>query len=73
MIWAYVVIMAMTTPVTSETTFVVNAPNMAFKNEEDCQTYRELNMLYLFQTRPTPKARAVSQCVPLPFNVDQGA
>ena len=73
MIWAYVVIMAMTTPVTSETTFVVNAPNMAFKNEEDCQTYRELNMLYLFQTRPNPKARAVSQCISLPFNVDQGS
>ena len=47
MIWAYVVIMAMNTPVTSETTFIVDAPNMAFKNEEDCQTYRELNMLYL--------------------------
>ena len=70
MIWAYVVIMAMATPVTSESTFIVDAPNMAFKNEEDCQTYRELNMLYLFQTRPTPTARAVSQCVPLPFNVD---
>jgi len=72
MIWAYIVIMSMSTPVTSETKFVVNAPNMAFKNEEDCQAYREMNMLYLFQTRPNPKAKAVSQCVSLPFNVDKG-
>ena len=69
MIWAYVVILAMTTPVTSETTFVVNAPNMAFKNEEDCQAYREINMLYLFQTKPNPKARAVSQCISLPLGM----
>lgn len=70
MVWAYVVVMAMSTPVTSETEFIVQAPNMAFKNEEDCQKYRELNMLYLFQSRPTPNARAVSQCISLPFNIE---
>ena len=67
MVWAYVVVMAMTTPVTAETEFVVQAPNMAFKSEEECQKFRELNMLYLFQTRPTRKAKAVSHCVSLPF------
>ena len=40
MVWAYVVVMAMSTPVTSETEFVVQAPNMAFKNEEDCQKFK---------------------------------
>ena len=72
MVWAYVVIMAMSTPVTSDTEFIVQAPNMAFKNEEDCQKFRELNMLRLYNSRPSENAKAISKCTSFPFNVDKG-
>ena len=37
MIWVYVVVMTLTTPVTKDNSFIVHSPNMAFKTEEACQ------------------------------------
>jgi len=73
MIWVYIVAMTMTSPVTENNTFIVHAPNMAFKNEKDCQQWREIDMLRLFNTRPDANAKAVSMCISLPFNIDKDA
>lgn len=53
-----------------EVTFSVRAPNMTFTAEEKCQAVRELNMQYLLETKPEPDARFLSQCVGLPFNME---
>ncbi len=73
MIWVYIVAMTMTSPVTEDNTFIVHAPNMAFKHEESCQQWREMDMLRLYNSRPDAKSSAVSLCIALPFNIDKGA
>ena len=71
MIWVYIVAVTLTTPVTTESKFIVSAPNMAFTTESACQSYREFDMLRLLNTRPNKDAKAVSQCFSLPFNINK--
>ena len=72
MVWGYTVVMRMIETTTSEKTFIVFSPNTAFINEESCQQWREVDMLRLYNSRPSENAKAVSQCFPFPFNVDKG-
>ena len=53
MIWVYTVVMMMIEPTTSEKTFIVFSPNTAFTNEESCQQWREVDMLRLYNSRPS--------------------
>ena len=65
MIYVYVVILSMWEdgiPVYS-----VRAPNAVYKTEERCQAVRELNMLYLLETSPSPAAEFRSLCVGMQF------
>lgn len=65
MIYVYVVILSMWedgVPVYS-----VRAPNAVYKTEEKCQAVRELNMLYLLETSPSPTAEFRSLCVGMQF------
>ena len=70
MVWVYVVVMTLTSPVTKDSNFIVHSPNMAIKTEEVCQHWREFDMTRLYKSRPNEGAKAVSLCVPLPFNID---
>ena len=70
MVWVYVVVMTLTSPITKDSNFIVHSPNMAFKTEEVCQHWREFDMTRLYKSRPNEGAKAVSLCVPLPFNID---
>jgi hypothetical protein len=72
MIWVYTVVMMMIEPKTSEKTFIVFSPNTAFISEESCQQWREIDMLRLYNSRPTPDAKAISKCTSFPFTVDKG-
>tara|TARA_R110000787_G_scaffold27119_2_gene75474 strand:+ start:813 stop:1034 length:222 start_codon:yes stop_codon:yes gene_type:complete len=73
MIWIYVVVITLTAPVTPSSSFTVHAPNMAFRTEEACQSWREFDMLRLYNTRPDENAKAVSQCFSMPFNIDKAS
>jgi len=70
MIWVYIVAITLTNPVNIKSSFSIHAPNMAFKTEESCQSWREHDMLRLYKSRPNDSAKAVSQCFSLPFNID---
>ena len=71
MIYVYVVVLMLMKD--GEPAFSVRAPNAVYETEEKCQAIREFNMLYLYETRPDPNARFLSQCVGLPFNIkDKG-
>ena len=72
MIWVYTVVMMMIEPTTNEKSFIGVSPNTALTNEESCQQWREVDMLRLYNSRPSENAKAVSQCFPFPFNVDKG-
>ena len=72
MIWVYTVVMMMLEPTTSEKTFIVFSPNVAFTSEESCQQWREVDMLRLYNSRPSENAKAISKCTSFPFNVDKG-
>ena len=61
MVYAYIVVLSMMKD--GEPHFSVRAPNETYKTEERCQAVRELNMLYLLQTKPDPSYKFVSQCV----------
>ena len=69
MIWIYVVAITLTNPVNVKSSFQIHAPNMAFRTEESCQSWREFDMLRLYKSRPNENAKAVSQCFPLPFSI----
>ena len=71
MIWVYTVVMTLTAPVNKDSKFIVHSPNMAFKTEESCQQWREFDMLRLYNSRPDEGARAISQCISMPFNIDK--
>ena len=73
MIWVYTVVMMMIEPTTNEKSFIVFSPNTAFINEESCQQWREVDMLRLYNSRPSENAKAVSQCFPFLFKVDIGS
>jgi len=71
MIYVYIVVLSIMKD--GEPHFSVRAPNATYKTEERCQAIREVNMLYLLETKPDPKAKFFSQCVGLPFNMkDKG-
>ena len=70
MVWVYVVVMTLTSPITKDSNFIVHSPNMAFKTEEVCQHWREFDMTRLYKTRPDENAKAVSQCFSLPFKLE---
>jgi len=71
MIYVYIVVLSIMKD--GEPNFSVRAPNATYTTEERCQAVRELNMLYLLETKPDPKAKFFSQCVGLPFNMkDKG-
>ena len=70
MVWVYVVVMTLTSPVTKDSNFIVHSPNMAFKTEEVCQEWRAFDMTRLYKSRPDEGAKAVSLCISLPFNID---
>ena len=53
MIWVYTVVMMMIEPTTNEKSFIVFSPNTAFTNEESCQQWREVDMLRLYNSRPS--------------------
>ena len=72
MVWVYTVVMMMLEPTTSEKTFIVFSPNVAFTTEESCQQWREVDMLRLYNSRPNESAEAMSKCTSFPFNVDKG-
>jgi len=72
MVWVYTVVMMMIEPTTNAKTFIVFSPNTAFISEKSCQEWREIDMLRLYNSRPSETAKAVSQCFPFPFNVDKG-
>ena len=64
MIYVYIVVLSMMKD--GEPHFSVRAPNATYKTEERCQAVRELNMLYLLETKPEPSYTIVSQCVGFP-------
>ena len=64
MVYVYIVVLSMMKD--GEPHFSVRAPNATYKTEERCQAVRELNMLYLLETKPDPSFVFVSQCVGLP-------
>jgi|TARA_R100000951_G_scaffold97754_1_gene87487 hypothetical protein len=64
MIYVYIVVLSIMKD--GEPHFSVRAPNATYKTEERCQAVRELNMLYLLETKPDPDAKFVSQCVGFP-------
>ncbi len=72
MVWVYTVVMMMIEPTTSEKTFIVFSPNTAFISEESCQQWREIDMLRLYNSRPSESAEAISKCTSFPFTVDKG-
>lgn len=61
MVYVYIVVLSMMKD--GEPHYSVRAPNATYKTEERCQAVRELNMLYLLQTKPDPSYKFVSQCV----------
>lgn len=61
MVYVYIVVLSMMKD--GEPHFSVRTPNATYKTEERCQAVRELNMLYLLQTKPDPSYKFVSQCV----------
>lgn len=61
MVYVYIVVLSMMKD--GEPHFSVRAPNATYKTEERCQAVRELNMLYLLETKPDPSYKFVSQCV----------
>ena len=67
MVWIYVVILSLITE--DEQRFHVKTLNLVFKTESSCQTWREHDMLRLYETRPDENSRAVSQCVAMPFKL----
>ena len=64
MVYVYIVVLSMMKD--GEPHFSVRAPNATYKTEERCQDVRELNMLYLLETKPDPSFEFVCQCVGLP-------
>lgn len=64
MVYVYIVVLSMMKD--GEPHFSVRAPNATYKTEERCQAVRELNMLYLLETKPDPSYKFVSQCVGFP-------
>ena len=64
MVYVYIVVLSMMKD--GEPHFSVRAPNATYKTEERCQAVRELNMLYLLETKPDPSYKFVSQWVGFP-------
>ena len=69
MVYVYIVVLSMMKD--GEPHFSVRAPNATYKTEERCQAVRELNMLYLLETKPDPSYKFVSQCVGFPSHLSK--